>query len=72
MKKIIKERHLRMQCEHLKDKYNLTFTGIADYLDVNETILRRFLAHRTGSLSNKNYQAICKIPQLAIDLEKTE
>jgi len=70
--KVIHEIHLRKDCQHLKDKHKLSFCTIADYLGLNETILRRFLKGETGSLSMKNYKAMCKLGQLAEDIKEAE
>jgi methylphosphotriester-DNA--protein-cysteine methyltransferase len=72
MKKIPHEIHLRKDCLHLKNKHKLTFCAIADYLGLNETILRRFLKEKTGSLSMKNYKAMCNLEQLAKELKEAE
>ena len=70
--KIIHEIRLRKDCLHLKDKHKLSFCTIADYLGLNETILRRFLKGETGSLSMKNYKAMCELGQLAEDIKEAE
>ena len=72
MKKVIHEIRLRKDCQHLKDKHKLSFCTIADYLGLNETILRRFLKGETGSLSMKNYKAMCKLGLLAEDIKEAE
>ena len=72
MKKILHEIRLRKDCLHLKDKHKLSNCAIADYLGLNETILRRFLKGETGSLSMKNYKAMCKLGQLAKELKEAE
>jgi predicted transcriptional regulator len=72
MKQILHEIHLRKDCQYLKDKHRLTFQAIADYLGLNETIVRRFLKGETACLQRKNYKAMCKIDQLAKELKEAE
>jgi methylphosphotriester-DNA--protein-cysteine methyltransferase len=72
MKKVIHEIRLRKDCQHLKDKHKLTFYAIADYLEISEATLRRFLKRETGSLSMKNYKAMCNLDQLAKDIKEAE
>ena len=72
MKKILHEIRLRKDCQHLKDKHKLSFCAIADYLGLNEKIVRRFLNGETGSLSMKNYKAMCNLEQLAKELKEAE
>ena len=70
--KVIHEIRLRKDCQHLKDKHKLSFCTIADYLGLNEPILRRFLKGETRSFSMKNYKAMCNLEQLAKDIKKAE
>ena len=72
MRKILQEIRLRKDGQYLKDKHRLSFQAIADYLGLNETILRRFLKGETWSLSTKNYKAMCKLGQLAEDIKEAE
>ena len=72
MKKVIHEIRLRKDAQYLKDKYKLSFYDIADYLEISEATLRRFLKRETGSLSMKNYKAMCNLDQLAKDIKEAE
>ena len=72
MKQILHEIRLRKDCQHLKDKHKLSFCAIADYLEISEATLRRFLKVETGSLSMKNYKSMCKLGLLAEDIKEAE
>jgi hypothetical protein len=72
MKQILHEIRLRKDCQCLIDKYGCSYTGMADYLGLNETILRRFLKGETACLRPWNYKAMCKLDQLAKDLKEAE